>query len=434
MRLCVVGGGSAYMPGIAFALAHVHERLGESTIVLQDIDPDALELQRQLTQGILRSRGAGHVRVEAQADRLRAVEGCDVVLSAFRPGGFEARHLDESIAVAQGVIGQETAGPGGFAMALRSVPLVLELLEDVRTAASADCLVLNYTNPVQIVSEAVQMHAPDARFLGLCDQTAGEQAWLAGLLEIPAAAVELDTAGTNHMTFTRAVRVDGVDRTGEIWELLDTLSLEELPEAAQRRIVRLFRVLRHIPSEYLQYFAFHDEVLAEQRAAGRTRAQEVMEQLPGVRASYRREATAAHPSPSMARASEGHGDFAVSIAVAAMDGGAHRAILNLPNVGQVDQLPSGIIVETPAVITGGVATPLPQGRLPPEFAGTVLQVAEHARLAAEAAVSGDPRVAVRALVAHPLVRSPVLAEELVRAYLTAHASHLPRFAMSRPLP
>ncbi len=418
------------MPGIAFALAHAHERIGDSRLVLQDIDADALELQLRLTHGILRSRGAGAVSVEAQADRLQAVEGCDVVLSAFRPGGFEARHLDESIAIAHGVIGQETAGPGGFAMALRSVPIVLELLEEVRAAASPACLVLNYTNPVQIVSEAVQLYAPDARFLGLCDQTAGEQAWLAGLLGVPAASVELDTAGTNHMTFTRAVRVNGQDRTAHIWELLDAIELEDLSDPAERRIVRLFRVLRHIPSEYLQYFAFHDEVLAEQRTAGRTRAQEVMEQLPAVMASYREEATRADPRPDMARASEDHGDFAIAIAVAAMDGGSHRAILNLPNRGQVEGLPAGTIVETPAIVAGGRATALPQGRVPPEFAGTVLQVAEHAKLTAEAAVTGDRRLAVRALVAHPLVGSPVLAEELVDEYLTAHAALLPRFALS----
>ncbi|MBA3690036.1 MAG: hypothetical protein H0W82_01320 [Actinobacteria bacterium] len=280
-----------------------------------------------------------------------------------------------------------------------------------------------------MVSEAVQLYAPDARFLGLCDQTAGEQAWLAGLLGVPAAGVELDTAGTNHMTFTRAVRVDGQDRTAQIWDLLDAIALEDLSDPAERRIVRLFRVLRHIPSEYLQYFAFHDEVLAEQRRAGMTRAQEVMEQLPAVLASYRDAAASADPRPSMVRASEDHGDFAVAIAVAATDGGSHRVILNLPNRGQVEGLPAGTIVETPAVVTGGRTTAVPQGRLPPEFAGTVLQVAEHARLTAEAAVTGDRRLAVRALVAHPLVGSPVLADELLGAYLTAHAALLPRFAL-----
>jgi 6-phospho-beta-glucosidase len=248
-RICIVGGGSAYMPGIAFAFAHLHERFADATLVLQDLDDEALDLQRRLTGSILRSRGAGDVRVEAQPDRLRAVEAADLVLTTFRPGGMAARHLDESIAIRHGVLGQETAGPGGFAMALRSVPIVLEIADEVRRAANDGCLLLNYTNPVQVVGEAMRAFAPDVPFVALCDQTAGEIRWLAGLLDAEPASVEIDTAGTNHLTFTRAVRVDGLDRTAEVWDLLDTIPLEALGDDVHRRTVRLFRELRRIPSE-----------------------------------------------------------------------------------------------------------------------------------------------------------------------------------------
>ncbi len=287
-RICIVGGGSAYMPGIAFAFAHLGERFAGATLVLQDLDGEALELQRRLSGGILRSRGAGDVRVEAQRDRLRAFEGADLVLTTFRPGGMAARHLDEEIAIRHGVLGQETAGPGGFAMALRSVPIVLEIVDDVRRVANDGCIVLNYTNPVQIVAEAVMRFGPDVPFVALCDQTAGEIRWLARLLDVDPGSIEIDTAGTNHLTFTRAVRVDGVDQTGRVWELLDAIPLEDLEDDAHRRTVRLFRELRRIPSEYLQYFAFHDDILAEQRAAGRTRAQEIIAIMPAVLESYRR--------------------------------------------------------------------------------------------------------------------------------------------------
>ncbi len=121
-RICIVGGGSAYMPGIAFAIAHLHASFAGATVVLQDIDGDALELQARLTRSILRSRGAPDIAVEATGDRRRAIDGADLILTAFRPGGLPARHLDERIAIDHGVVGQETAGPGGFAMALRSIP------------------------------------------------------------------------------------------------------------------------------------------------------------------------------------------------------------------------------------------------------------------------------------------------------------------------
>jgi 6-phospho-beta-glucosidase len=206
--------------------------------------------------------------------------------------------------------------------------------------------------------------------------------------------------------------------------------VEALATDEERHIVRLFRVLRRIPSEYLQYYFFHDEVLAKQRATGRTRAEEVMAILPDVVASYRREADAANPSPSMARANEEHGDFAVQIAATLLRRTRERFILNLPNEGQVEDLPTGTIVETPAWIEDGAVAPIPQGPLPMEVSGLIRQVAAHAALTAEAALVGDRTLAVKALAIHPLVRSLDQAASLVDAYLAAHAGHLPRFPSS----
>ena len=413
------------MPGIAFALAAHHDTFAGSTVVLHDIDADALDLQRRLTGGILRSRGAGDIAVEAVADRTAAIEGASIVLTAFRPGGFEARHLDERIAIDHGIIGQETAGPGGFAMALRSIPILLEIARDVAAMAQPEAWLLNYTNPVQAVGEAMHRFGPPIRYLGLCDQTAGEQRLLGHLLDVPPAAIELDTAGVNHMTFTRAVRIDGVDATEAVWDRLDTATREEVAGNGWWRVVRLFRMLRVIPSLYMQYFLCHEEVLAEMRASGRTRAEEIMALLPAVRSSYRAEADADHPDPTMARASAEHGDFAIAVAAALRSGERHRVILNLPNDGQVEDLPLGSIVETPATIEAGVVGPLPQGALPSDVAGLVRQVAAHAVVTAEAAVTGDRSLAVRALAIHPLVRDLATAKALVDAYLSAHERLLP---------
>ena len=415
------------MPGIAFGIVHAREAFVDATVVLQDVDEDAMDLQRRLSEGILRSRGAGDVRVVGHADRLRAMEGADVVLSAFRPGGLEARRLDERIAVDHGVLGQETAGPGGFAMALRSVPIVVEIAEELQKVGRDGAILLNYTNPVQIVSEAMARFGPPVPFFGLCDQTAGEEAFLARLLGVDAERVELDTAGTNHMTFTRAVRVDGRDVTPELWSLLDGIDLDGLQTDDERHIVRLFRLLRRIPSEYMPVSVHINIISRAQRAAGTTRADEVLAILPDVLESYRREAGADYPRPSMARASEEHGDFAVRIGAAMLSGGDLRVILNLPNEGQVEDLPAGVIVETPAAVHGRAVTPILQGPLPPEVSGLVRQVAAHAALTAEAALTGDRGLALEALAIHPLVRSLDQAEAMLEAYLTVHAAYLPRF-------
>jgi 6-phospho-beta-glucosidase len=426
-RVVVIGGGSAYMPGIAFAFAHAGEAFSDATLVLHDLDPDSLELQRRLTTGILRSRGAPGVRVETQSERVRALDGADLVLAAFRPGGLAARHLDEKIAIEHGVIGQETAGPGGFAMALRSVPVVLAIAEEMRMVANEGATLLDYTNPVQIVSEAIHRFAPQVPYVGLCDQTEGERRFLARLMDREPSAIELATCGVNHMTFTHTVLIEGRDETVAVWARLDTVALETLRSEQERRIVRLFRMLGRIPSEYMQYFLFHDEVLAEQRDRPTTRAQDVMALLPDVLASYRAEADRDAPQPSMARASEEHGDFAVSVMAAMRGDTPVRFILNLPNDGQVTDLPEGAIVETPATVQGSSVEPIPQGSLPPEVGGMVRQVVAHAELTAEAAQTGNRALAVEALALHPLVRSVGTATSLVDAYLRAHAVHLPRF-------
>jgi 6-phospho-beta-glucosidase len=424
-RVVVIGGGSAYMPGIAVAVAHRVEAFGHATLVLHDVDADALDLQRRLTCGILQSRGSPDTSVEAHVERSRALDGADLVLAAFRPGGLRARHLDERIAIDRGVIGQETAGPGGFALALRSVPIVLEIAHEMQALAASDAVLLDYTNPVQIVSEAVARFGPPVPFIGLCDQTTGEARFLARMLGVDGSLIELDTCGTNHMTFTRTARSDGQDVTPKLWSLLDTVPLGDLASDAERRAVRVFRMLRHVPSEYMQYFFFHDDVLEEQRARGRTRAQDVMALLPSVLESYRREADVDYPRPSMARAGEEHGDFAVSVMATMLTGSRRRAILNLPNAGQVDDLPGGTIVETPATIDGRSVSPIPQGPMPIGVSGLVRQVAAHAAMTAEAAVTADRKLAAEALAVHPLVRSMDLAESLVAAYLEAHAEHLP---------
>ena len=138
------------MPGIAFAFANSSAAFPDATLVLHDLDRDALRLQERLTAAIMRSRGAAGIRVEAHLDREARIGGRRRGPAAFRPGGFEARHLDEKIAIDHGVVGQETAGPGGFAMALRSVPVVLAIADELRRVGNDGAVLLNYTNPVQI--------------------------------------------------------------------------------------------------------------------------------------------------------------------------------------------------------------------------------------------------------------------------------------------
>jgi 6-phospho-beta-glucosidase len=412
MKIAIIGGGSAYMPGLAFSFARESARFAEAELALHDIDAEALDLQRRLTAAILRANAAAPIEVSATTELERALDGADFVLTTFRPGGLEARHRDESIPPRYGVIGQETTGPGGLAMALRSIPALLEIASLMRRGSASDVLLLNYTNPVQLVTDALVRHGGvDA--IGLCDQHGGEIAFLAGLLGADPHDLETDIWGTNHLTWTRAVRLRGADVTPLLWELLGSLDPGDVDDEYWASVVRLFPIYRMVASRYLAYYAMHDEMLARYRASGVTRAQQIMASLPEIVASYRREADSDDPRPLGGRFSAEHGDFAVGVMAAVVSGEPTRFVLNVPNRGGIDGLPDDAIVELPCTLRGREIERQRMGPMPEQVAGLVLQMTAHARLASEAAVSGDRELMLRALIAHPLVNDIASAEAML---------------------
>ncbi len=420
MKIAIIGGGSAYMPGLAFSFARQSEAFEGGRLTLHDIDDDALDLQQRLTSSILRANAASPLEVSATTDLERALEGADFVLTTFRPGGLEARHSDESIPPRYGVIGQETTGPGGLAMALRSIPALLEIADLMRRSAADDALLLNYTNPVQLVTDALVRHGGvDA--IGLCDQHRGEISFLAGLLGADPNDLETDIWGTNHLTWTRAVRLRGEDVTPLLWELLGSMDAGDVDDEVWAPVVRLFPLYGMVASRYLAYYAMHDEMLARSQAADRTRAQQIMDSLPEIVESYRREADSADPKPLGGRFSVEHGDFAVGVMVAVLSGRPTRLVLNVPNRGAIDGLPGDAIVEVPCTLRGREVQRHRMGPMPEQVAGLVLQMTAHARLASEAAVSGDRELMVRAMMAHPLVNDIASAESMLDDLIAAKA-------------
>jgi 6-phospho-beta-glucosidase len=417
MKIAIIGGGSAYMPGLAFSFARESAAFEGAELALHDIDGDALDVQRRLTAGILRANAAAPIEVSATGDLDRALDGADFVLTTFRPGGLEARHRDESIPPRYGVIGQETTGPGGLAMVLRSIPAVLEIAAIMKRSSADDALLLNYTNPVQLVTDALVRHGGvDA--IGLCDQHGGEISFLAGLLGADPHDLETDIWGTNHLTWTRAVRLRGEDVTPLVWELLGSMDAADVDDDVWAPVVRLFPLYGMVASRYLAYFAMHDEMLARYTASGVTRAQQIMAALPEIVESYRREADSDDPRPMGGRFSAEHGDFAVGVMTAVVSGLPTRFVLNVPNRGAIDGLPDDAIVEVPCTLRGREVVRHRMGPMPEQVAGLVLQMTAHARLASEAAVTGDRELMLKALMAHPLVNDIAAAESMLEEMLT----------------
>src|SRR5207244_903320 len=268
MKLAVVGGGSTYTPELVAGLARERERRDHTEVVLQDIDAERREVVGGLAGRMLSAAGyEGKLSVTDDLDA--AVDGASFVLIQLRIGGQEARLSDETVPLACGCIGQETTGAGGLGKALRTVPVVLEVASRARELATDDAWIIDFTNPVGIVTRALCDEGH--RAVGLCNVAIGAQRLIARLLEVDPSRVLVDQVGLNHLTWVRAVHVDGRDVLPELLpEHGDALA----DQAGQPRAV--LEELGAIPSYYLRYFYFHDTVLAEQ-AHGFPRAAAVAE-------------------------------------------------------------------------------------------------------------------------------------------------------------
>jgi 6-phospho-beta-glucosidase len=423
-RIAIIGAGSAYLPGVIRGVLARATDLAGSELVLHDLDAARLELMRRLAARMIAAAGAG-LRVRSERALRPALEGADFVFTTFRPGGMRARHLDESIPLRHGVVGQETAGPGGFLLACRSVPVLLEIAAIVRESAP-QAWIVNYTNPTNIVTDAVLRHG-GARIVGLCDQHAGDLELWARLLDWPAGRLEADWLGLNHATWAERVRVDGVELGAELAGRLRRLEPPDDADVATRQLVELGRALGLLPNSYARYYYFHDDVVAELRSKPATRAQEVMARLPALYEDYEAAATQERPEPSRERGGGAHGEFAIEVICAIAADERRRLIVNTRNGTAIDGLEAEAVVEVPCLVGADGPAPLEMGPLPRQVRGLTMAIHEYEWLAAEAAATGDRRVALQALMAHPFVKRKAAAEAILEEGLAAHRAHLPQF-------
>ncbi len=425
IRLAYLGGGSSRAAGTMASLISHGDEFAGSEVVLIDQRPDELEIVRTLAEKM--ARGAGlDLTVTATTDRRAGLDGIDAVLTSFRPGDFAMRQQDELIPMRHGVIGQETQGPGGFMMALRSVQVFQQLIADL-DAVAPQARIFNYTNPVNIVSQAVEDHT-DISILSMCE---GPMIFWPSVLRtagLDPERAEVMMAGVNHNCWSTTHLYDGED----VMPLLE-LGWEQVRDNASvdvwdRRMLHLAVALQSIPADYFKYYYFGEESFREAQGRRLTRAGVIMDHVDGYWQHYREQAASEHPQLDPARSRGGIHELELAIDVmSAFYNDAPRQLpVNLPNTGgALPGFDEDTVVEMWCTVDGSGAHPIEQRPLPHAVRGITQQLAAYQRLAALAAWDGGRADAVRALVAHPFVPTLAVAEELYDDLAHANAAYLP---------
>ncbi|GGO32332.1 6-phospho-beta-glucosidase [Deinococcus humi] len=420
VKLAYIGGGSTRGPGTVASFIRQAANFAGSEIVLHDLNEEKLDLVCRLARKMAAAQGAD-LKISATTDRKAALDGCDGVLSSYRPGGFEARHQDERIPLSHGAIGQETQGAGGFFMALRAVHVARGLVQDME-AICPDALLFNYTNPVNIVAQAVADHSP-VRVVSLCEGPLVFPAELAELVGLDPDRVRAVMLGLNHACWSAEAEYDGQPMLPVLAQKLEG----GIQDDWTRRWVELAVTMDSLPASYMKYYYFEQEMLAELSARSTTRAQDILADVPSYWQHYAEQLDAPNPTlePQLSRG----GIFELEVAVDVMDAvfnDRHEVWpTNVVNGGAIADFPDSQVVEVPCLVNRQGVRPVAGYRVPPPVRGLLSALGEYQQLAADAAWDGTRRQAIQALTSNPLVRTLPLAQTLYEALAHAHAQHLP---------
>jgi 6-phospho-beta-glucosidase len=415
MKLAVVGGGSTYSPELVDGIARLTGDIKITELVLVDPDSERLSVVGPFAARLM-ARYGHPATVRWTADLDDAADGAGAVVIQLRVGGQATRNRDETWPLEYGCIGQETTGAGGFAKALRTVPVVLDVAARVRERAEPDAWIIDFTNPVGIVTRALL----DAghRAIGLCNVAIGFQRGFASLLGVAPDQVALDHVGLNHLTWERAAVVDGVDRLPELLAAhgADIAVHTALPLAVTEEVGA-------VPSSYLHYYWAHDAVVEERRGKP-TRAQAVADIERQLLDMYADPALDTKPELLSQRGGAFYSEAAVALLASLVTDARDRQVVNLRNNGTLPFLADEAVIEVPATIGRNGAAPVSLAPVSPLMSGLIAHVSAYEELAVDAALRGGRDRVAKALLAHPLVGQYELAQKLTDRLLAENAQFL----------
>jgi len=428
MKVAVIGGGSTYTPELVNGFLTRTDQFPLKELCLMDIDAARLEIIGGFARRMVEARGSPF-KVVLTTDQREAIKNASYVTTQLRVGQMEARRKDEYLGQRHGLIGQETTGVGGMAKALRTIPVILKIAEDIRELAP-EALLANFTNPSGLVTQALSKYAPDVMAVGVCNSSITTKMTIIEELEratgkhIDPERAELRTLGLNHLSWHTGFTLDGED----VWPQVIEGYITSLKEAADPEWdPHTIEVLRMIPNYYLQYYYHTDKKLASQEGWPPSRAEEVIEIEKNLLREYSDPNLKEPPADLMLRGGAYYSTVATQLLNAHFNDLGEKHIVNTRNNGAVKEWPEDWVLELQAKISRKGVEPLPAEPLPPVCFGLIAQVKAFELLTVEAAVHGDRDAAYQALLAHPLGPKTDKIPAVLEDMLETHKLYLPKF-------
>jgi 6-phospho-beta-glucosidase len=431
LKVAVIGGGSSYTPEIVEGFIQRYHELPVRELYLVDIEEgrNKLEITSALAKRMVEESGLP-IKVVSTLNRREAIEGADFITTQLRVGLLDARAKDESIPLKYNIIGQETTGAGGFAKALRTVPVLIDIARDIEEL-SPDAWMFNFTNPAGINTEAVLNHS-NVKSIGLCNLPIGTQMQVGNLLGVEASKIGLEWVGLNHLNWATKILVEGKDFLPVILGKASSekgLTMKNIPDFQWEE--EFLRSMGALPCSYLRYFYMTDDMLAEELQAAKTtgtRAQVVKNLETELFEIYKDPNLKEKPMQLEQRGGAYYSTAAVNLIDSIYNNRNDQQVVNVQNNGLLDFLPDTASIEANCIINSEGATPMQiLSEIPNQIKGLIQVVKAYESLTVEAAVSGDYGIALQALTVHPLVTSAKVAKAVLDDLLEAHKQYLPQF-------
>lgn len=432
LKIAVIGGGSSYTPELMDGIIKRKGQLPVEEVYLVDIKEgeEKLNIVGNLAKRMVKKAGLD-TKIILTLDRREAIKDADYVITQFRVGGLKARARDENIPLRYNVLGQETTGAGGFAKALRTIPVIMDICKDI-VELSPNAWLINFTNPAGLIAETVLRYT-NVKAMGLCNVPTNMKNTTAKMFGVEPERIRMDFIGLNHLNWANHIYLDGKDIMSKVIEKnLDdeALNMNNIPNLNwdKNHLINL----NMLPSPYLRYFYMTDEMIKNQikdvEEGKGTRGEQVMKIEEELFEIYEDEQIDIKPPQLEKRGGAYYSEAAISLISAIHNNKGEIHTVNIKNNGAILNLDNDVVIECNAFVDKTGATPLTLGNMPLEISGLVNQVKAYELLTAEAGITGDYETALMALSTNPLIPSVNIAKKILDDILRENKEYLTQFS------